>query len=132
MIALGFHVDYWNQLGWNDSFSQKAFSDRQRRHSTRRGVSFVVTPQFLLNGQDYRGWGWFDDIESKVAAVNKSKPLADIRVALKRDAAELSARIEVSASAAQSRAEVFAALIENNLTSSITAGENKGATLKHD
>ena len=52
VLALAFHVDYWNQLGWIDPFSQAAFSDRQRQHSKRRGVSFVVTPQLLLNGQE--------------------------------------------------------------------------------
>lgn len=58
VVPLAFHVDYWNQLGWIDPFSQPVFSARQRQHSKRRGVSFVVTPQLLLNGQDYRRGGY--------------------------------------------------------------------------
>ena len=54
VITLSEHVDYWNQLGWRDAFSQRTFSERQREQSRRRGVGFVVTPQLLLNGRDYR------------------------------------------------------------------------------
>ena len=35
-------------------------SARQRQQSNRRGVNFVVTPQLLLNGQDYRRGAFFD------------------------------------------------------------------------
>jgi len=84
VIPLAFHVDYWNQLGWNDPFSQAAFSARQHRHSNRRGVAFVVTPQLLLNGQDYRRGAGYDDFASRLKSINQLAPRADIRIKLSR------------------------------------------------
>ena len=134
VLALAFHVDYWNQLGWIDPFSQAAFSDRQRQHSKRRGVSFVVTPQLLLNGQDYRRGTLFDDIEGKIKAINAAKPQADIRVKLSTSSLQLRSMIDISVSggAEQRRALVYLALSENNLATTVKAGENKGLTLRHD
>jgi hypothetical protein len=63
LLTLAFHVDYWNQLGWRDAFSQATFSERQREQSRRRAVGFVVTPQLLLNGRDYRRGVLFDDMQ---------------------------------------------------------------------
>ncbi len=134
VIPLAFHVDYWNQLGWIDPFSQAAFSDRQRQHSQRRGVTFVVTPQLLLNGQDYRRAVLFDDIDGKVGAINRTKPQANIRIAINNRGSALDSTADVSVPGTidQRRAQVYIALYENNLITAVKAGENKGHTLKHD
>lgn len=134
VIPLAFHVDYWNQLGWTDPFSQGIFSERQRQHSKRRGASFVFTPQLLLNGQDYRRALLFDDIETRIKTINQTKPQADIRLKLNNNGALLDGKVEVSVGggADQRRAQVFLALYENNLVTAVKAGENKGRTLQHD
>ena len=134
VLPLAFHVDYWNKLGWIDPFSQALFSKRQHRHSQRRGVSFVVTPQLLLNGQDYRRGVLFDDIDGKIRAINQSRPQAAIRMAITSGKSELIGKIDVSVpgGAEQRRAQAYVALFENNLTTTVSAGENKGHTLKHD
>jgi hypothetical protein len=134
LLPLAFHVDYWNQLGWTDPFSQANFSERQRQHSKRRDVSFVVTPQLLLNGQDYRRGALFDDIDGRVRTINQSKSLADIRIGISMTNTLLLAKVGVSVGgdAALKRAQVYLALYENNLATAVNAGENKGRTLKHD
>jgi hypothetical protein len=134
LIPLSFHVDYWNYIGWTDPYSQARFSDRQREHSRRRGAGFVVTPQLLLNGQDYRRALVFDDISDKVKAINQTKPQADIRLKLARNGDRLDSELAISVGggAEQRRAEVYLALYENNLVTSVKAGENKGLTLRHD
>ena len=134
LIPLSFHVDYWNYIGWTDPYSQARFSDRQREHSRRRGASFVVTPQLLLNGQDYRRAVVFDDINGKVKAINQTKPQADIRLKLGSSGNRLESQLEISVSggAEQRRAGVYLALYENNLVTTVKAGENKGLTLRHD
>ena len=134
VIALAFHVDYWNRLGWVDPYSQAIFSERQREYSRRRGASFVFTPQLLLNGQDYRRALLIDDIDDKVKAINRTRPQADIRLKLSSSESALEGKVDVAVSGGtnQRRAQVYLALYENNLVTVVKAGENRGRTLKHD
>ncbi|MEL7271947.1 MAG: DUF1223 domain-containing protein [Pseudomonadota bacterium] len=53
VLALSFHVDYWNYLGWQDTFSHAGFTERQYRYAAsfkRRGV---YTPQAVINGRTH-------------------------------------------------------------------------------
>lgn len=52
VIALSLHVDYWNYLGWADTFSQAAFTDRQHAYGHAAGSTVVYTPQMIIGGQD--------------------------------------------------------------------------------
>jgi hypothetical protein len=134
VLPLAFHVDYWNQLGWTDPFSQAAFSARQHQQSKRRGVNFVVTPQLLLNGQDYRRSAGFGDFEDKIKALNAARAGAAIRLKVTRSGSALVGAVEVSVANDPLRrgAQVYLALYENNLATAVSAGENKGKTLRHD
>jgi len=133
LVPLAFHVDYWNDLGWTDPYSQAKFSQRQREYSRRRGAGFVVTPQLLLDGQNYQRPLMFDDIESKTKVINQSPPQADIRIRQTRTATRIDAQLQVWVPDAQSRhSHAYVALYENNLLTAVKAGENKGAFLKHD
>ena len=51
ILLLSFHVDYWNRLGWVDSFSKAAYTQRQYSYSSAMGLSGVYTPQAVVNGQ---------------------------------------------------------------------------------
>lgn len=48
VIALGEHVDYWDQLGWKDTFSANAFTRRQEGYSKALGVGSLFTPQLAF------------------------------------------------------------------------------------
>jgi hypothetical protein len=50
VIALAFHVDYWDRLGWRDPFALPLAADRQRRYARALG-SAVFTPQAIVGGQ---------------------------------------------------------------------------------
>jgi hypothetical protein len=50
IIALAFHVDYWNYIGWTDPFASKAATDRQRSYAKQLGLRYVYTPQMVING----------------------------------------------------------------------------------
>lgn len=56
IIPLGFHVDYWNHLGWHDRFAKSEFSNRQRTHRARGNIDAVYTPGFVLDGREWRGF----------------------------------------------------------------------------
>ena len=50
-LALGWHVDYWDYLGWKDTFDNPAFTARQRAYSRSFGDRQVYTPQAVINGR---------------------------------------------------------------------------------
>jgi hypothetical protein len=51
IVALGFHVDYWNGIGWRDPYSMPEATERQRRYSEALRLSSVFTPQIVIDGR---------------------------------------------------------------------------------
>ena len=53
VIALALHVDYWDYIGWADTFAQPAFTARQHGYGHAVGSSVVYTPQMIIGGSDF-------------------------------------------------------------------------------
>ena len=134
VIPLAFHVDYWDYIGWKDRFSKAEYSDRQRKTAAFAGAGFVYTPQFVLDGRDFKGW---DDSRLSTAIDQQQKLASRANLSLvavtEQDG---SITLKTSAEAVNPKdtkhADVFVALYENKLVSQVKAGENNGRELKHD
>ncbi len=50
VVALAYHVNYWDYIGWEDTFGHQAYSDRQRAYAKSWGSSRIYTPQMVING----------------------------------------------------------------------------------
>jgi hypothetical protein len=134
VVPLALHVDYWNDRGWEDPYSRKDFTRRQYYFALIGGGRTVYTPQFLLNGKDYRGWRR-GDVAQDVQRINLLKPRADIALTLARggkNGLHLTARADVRPDTDRAGVEMFAALFENNLSNRIQGGRNQGRLLEHD
>ena len=53
IIALSYHVDYWNYIGWKDPFSKSAYTERQRSYGSKFNSSTIYTPQLVINGKEH-------------------------------------------------------------------------------
>ncbi len=51
VLALAFEVDYWDRLGWKDTFSSPAWTARQYAYARAMGRDGVYTPQVVVNGR---------------------------------------------------------------------------------
>lgn len=51
VVALAYHVDYWDYLGWKDTLGNAANSQRQYDYAKSRGDMDVYTPQVIVNGR---------------------------------------------------------------------------------
>ena len=51
VLALGYHVDYWDSLGWKDTLGSQAHTIRQRSYAASRGDGQVYTPQAVVDGK---------------------------------------------------------------------------------
>ena len=133
-ILLAYHVDYWNQLGWPDRFSRPQYSERQRALAARSSAGFVYTPQFMLDGRDFRVGRSTEKLRARLAEINRQPQKADIRADIRRSDKELQVRgsATLTNSTQGSRAQVWVAVYENGLSTQVRAGENSGERLNHD
>jgi hypothetical protein len=53
VIPLALHVDYWDYIGWKDSFANPEFTRRQQDYSHAAGASTIYTPQMVIGGVDH-------------------------------------------------------------------------------
>ena len=134
VIAIGFHVDYWDRLGWTDPFSSSAWTARQQDYD--RATGRVYTPQAIVAGrEDVVG-----SDGSKLHALVRdaaSNPAAQVDVALSPDgAAPRGVRVAVHvaglpAVAPGDQADVRVVLVEKGLAVDVPRGENSGKHLQH-
>jgi hypothetical protein len=52
VIPLALHVDYWDYIGWTDSFAKAQFTDRQKAYARAIGSRTIYTPQLIVGGMD--------------------------------------------------------------------------------
>ena len=135
VVALSLHVDYWDRLGWPDRFASRRFTERQQMLSRDGGTSFVYTPGVFLNLRELRGWRSPSGFHAALKQINARPAGADIRIELDRASPGnllVKADFKTGSEASAGRAQAFVALYENRLSTDVRAGENRGATLRHD
>ncbi|HEY2483467.1 MAG TPA: DUF1223 domain-containing protein [Caulobacteraceae bacterium] len=74
VTTLTFNVDYWDYLGWKDTFAQPEFAERQRSYDKRFGLRDVYTPQFVIDGQTQASGDKQADVETLIRAAWRSRP----------------------------------------------------------
>ncbi|MCQ0968879.1 DUF1223 domain-containing protein (plasmid) [Paracoccus sp. TK19116] len=52
VLALSYHVDYWDYLGWADDFAEPAFTQRQKSYARVAGERAIYTPQIIVGGDE--------------------------------------------------------------------------------
>jgi len=130
VVPLALHVDYWNDLGWKDPYSQNAFTQRQHQIARRRQARTVYTPQFLINGKEMLRWR--SQGESELHRQSILTPRADLSLRMNRVGDQMEISAGAKAKDPSRRADLFVVVTENNLTNHVQAGENSGQTLHHD
>lgn len=125
VIALAFHVDYWDHLGWKDPFGSPAHTDRQSQQRAVNGSRFSYTPQITINGVDSRQWR---DEGPPMAGAAVASPL---RVLLTREGERYTALLQPGAGTPK-RLAAYWTVTEDRLVSAVKSGENQGTTLTHD
>ena len=133
IVALAFHVDYWDDLGWKDPFSSEAWTARQRAYARALGEGGrIYTPQLVVNG---RAHVVGSDRRGAAAAIRRAREAAartiDLGATARLDAETGRVRVATTARGAGT-GEVWAALVESGLTTAVSRGENSGKRLAND
>jgi hypothetical protein len=130
IIPVGFHVDYWDDLGWADPFSSPAWSDRQRDYD--RGTGRVYTPQAVVQG----GGECVGSDDSALRGLARQAAAAHTpRLAVTMSAGStpgtLHVRVAAPAGAVRDQVEVSVVLVERGIVVDVQRGENRGRHLAH-
>ncbi|TDK51273.1 DUF1223 domain-containing protein [Antarcticimicrobium luteum] len=52
VLPLALHVEYWDYIGWKDSFADPANTTRQKGYARAAGRDMIYTPQMVVMGQE--------------------------------------------------------------------------------
>ena len=125
VLALNFSVDYWDRLGWKDTFDSPAYTARQYAYARSLGDSGVYTPEIIVNG---RAAGVGDTVAEMEALARKTDRGAG-GPSLRFEGGEV---VVGAGRAPGSGAEVWVALYDPGIAEvPVARGENAGHTLPH-
>jgi hypothetical protein len=131
VLVAGYHVDYWDKLGWKDIFSDASFTQRQEYYSNIFRLNNIYTPQVVVNGRkEFLGSNKSKLISSIEEQLNE-KSVVSIKLNVVQNT---EGKIDVHYSAEGvdvKKEQAILVLIQKMATNEIKKGENSGRTLHH-
>jgi hypothetical protein len=126
VLALAFHVDYWDNLGWADRFALPFATQRQQRYGQTLKLSSVFTPQMIIDGQ------------RSLVGSDRGAILAQLRgqrdgiaITLTRQGDDLTVDLPQGTTGdAQIAAQVLLLAVVPEAQTAVGRGENGGRTLR--
>ena len=127
VLALSFHVDYWNYLGWADTLSSAASTERQYGYARTLRRKNVYTPQAVINGQDHANGADRTAVSSIVNRLSSTGAGLSVEVTADIDADGL----RISVGPGTGKADIVAVYFDDTTTVDIKRGENAGRAITY-
>jgi hypothetical protein len=122
VLALTYHVQYWDELGWRDRFGLSAATLRQRNYATFLHLASVYTPQVVIDGRaDFVG----SDRKSIGSSLASARAGAAVSIAV----SDGQIQVDVGALSDAAPCDVLLVSYLRTAVSPIGRGENAGRTL---
>ncbi|KAG6685650.1 hypothetical protein I3842_12G122000 [Carya illinoinensis] len=134
VLVLGFHVDYWDYMGWKDPFGSSQWTVRQKAYVEALKLDTIFTPQLVVQG---RAHCVGNDENALLAAIKSAPrvPAPTFRATFQRptsDSLQVSLTGCLRTKVDNRGANVMVALYECGLVTDCLEGENKGRVLSSD
>jgi hypothetical protein len=128
VIALTYSVDYWDYLGWKDTFAMADFTARQRAYVAKMKLKEIYTPEAVVSGRLEAPAMDQDQVEAMLDADAKSRQVSPA-IGFVRDGARVAVG---SGSVPRGGAEVWLVLYDPMRRDvRVRTGENAGKTVTH-
>ena len=127
VLALAFHVDYWDYIGWKDPFADPVHTSRQRDYSSNLGLRYVFTPQMVVQGASSATGS---NQAAVLGLIGRDRGMDRIEVKMNRDASGL-VTASLPANPKAEEADIWLAFYDRKHVTSIKRGENGGRTLRN-
>ena len=127
VVALEFHIDYWDYIGWKDSFAKPAFTGRQKRYVSSLKGRYAYTPQMVIEGQTHVVGSHRDEVED---LIRKYRAMAGTEpsITMTRNGDTLAVTVGAS-DGMKSAYEVTLVTYDKPHVTEVRRGENRGRTL---
>jgi hypothetical protein len=127
VVALAYHVDYWNYLGWADTLATKDNTARQYAYAKMLGRNGVYTPQAVLNGRDHINGADLKGINRRLEAMNLAGkgPAVPVDVSVRKD------EIDIKIGAGEGKANVVVVYFNRQQLVDVRKGENGGRKISY-
>lgn len=135
VIALAFHVDYWDYIGWKDPFSSKDWSKRQEGYARSLKAGRLYTPQLVVDGREHCVGSRGSDVEGLLRKARRRGQDSSVEVVgeMAKDASSLHLAIAAtSGESAKRPLDLIVAVVENGLETAVKRGENAKRSLHND
>lgn len=124
VVALSFHVNLWDFIGWADPFATPATTRRQAVYARRLGVAAVFTPQMVVDGVFQSSGNNRAGIENMISSAGSvRKPWVAVGL---EQVAKRRVRVTLPASDYAGEAEVVLVRFDGRHETAVRRGENKG------
>ncbi|HWU62953.1 MAG TPA: DUF1223 domain-containing protein [Ensifer sp.] len=127
VLALSYHVDYWNYLGWADTLASRQNTGRQYGYASTMTRSNVYTPQAVLNGRTDVNGADRNAIEAGLKKLDGAGQGLSVPVRAAVNGKEM----DISVGAGKGTGDVVIAYFKRKQTVPITRGENSGKTITY-
>ncbi len=127
IIALSYHVDYWDYLGWRDTLGSADFSQRQYDYAKSRGDMDVYTPQTIVDGGSHYVGSHQDKVTRAIDAAQGNAPASWVDLAMSDTKTDIT--IDIAAGAAAGEATLWVMAVMDKATVAIKKGENAGTSV---
>ena len=124
VLALAFHVTYWDRLGWKDPFSMEAATERQDRYGHKFGDG-SYTPEIVIDGASSHVGSRRDEVGPAIdAAKRQGRTTTSVSVAKAGD------RLTIDVADGIGNGKVLLVGFDRDHETAIRRGENGGRTLR--
>lgn len=130
IICIGWHVDYWNRLGWDDRFSSEDVSDRQRAYARAYKSERIYTPQMIVNGVTEFNGSSRPQAVAAITAAFKEPPRLKVELSSKI-AADSTLKVKYRVDGVAPDLRLTLVVVDKQATTDVGRGENSGRTLTH-
>ena len=130
VLALSLHVDYWDYIGWEDTFGSHAHTARQRGYAAAAGRKMVYTPQMIVNGADHLVGSRYRDVTDVIDKHLAQPGDSGLQLVARRAGGQ----VHIEARSARPREMPLVVQLARYIpeaTVDITRGENAGKTITY-
>ncbi len=128
IIALEYHIDYWDFIGWKDPFAKRVFTERQKGYVRRLGARYAYTPQMVIGGVAHAIGSRRAEIEARIAALRRAR-IYGPKISVRKENGDV--LVEIGGAHTAEEYDILFVTFDKMRTTRVRRGENRGRTLQN-